>query len=150
MMEAENSVNIELDKVMEWANSNKINFNETKSQLMLATRKRSLLERELDAFLKNEKQTSSRHEIFGKIRKNSSCISKSSKNLLGIERKRIGHNLQRGDSTNIAIAKISWELRESALDTIYKGAILPILPYGVPAWIDARQRRSNQIKFKKN
>ncbi|KAK9744057.1 Reverse transcriptase (RNA-dependent DNA polymerase) [Popillia japonica] len=111
VLEAENRVNIELDNVMEWSSINKINFNETKSQLMLTTRKRSLLGRETDVFLNNE--------IFGKMRKNSSCISKISKNLLGIKRK---SNLQRGDSTNMA--------------------------YGVPAWIDALQRRSNQITLK--
>ncbi|KAK9686155.1 hypothetical protein QE152_g37399 [Popillia japonica] len=55
VLEAENRVNIELDKVMEWASNNRINFNETKSQLMLATRKRSLLGREIDVFLNNEK-----------------------------------------------------------------------------------------------
>ncbi|KAK9717611.1 Reverse transcriptase (RNA-dependent DNA polymerase) [Popillia japonica] len=50
----ENRVNIELDKV-EWASINKISFHETKSQLMLATRKRSLLGKEIDVFLNNEK-----------------------------------------------------------------------------------------------
>ncbi|KAK9702260.1 Reverse transcriptase (RNA-dependent DNA polymerase) [Popillia japonica] len=35
VLEAENRVNVVLDKVMEWANNNKINFNESKSQLML-------------------------------------------------------------------------------------------------------------------
>jgi len=34
-------------------------------------------------------------------------------------------------------AKISWGLRHEVLKTIYRGAILPLLLYGAPFWIDA-------------
>ncbi|KAK9737024.1 hypothetical protein QE152_g11098 [Popillia japonica] len=107
---------------------------------MLATRKRSLLGREIDVFLNNEKLKQVRVMKY-----------------LGIQ---IDNHLRFDKHVNNVIekcgkivciarsAKISWGLRESALDTIYKGIILPILAYGVPAWIDALQRRSNQIKLK--
>ena len=35
------------------------------------------------------------------------------------------------------MAKLSWEIKHAAIKTIYKGAILRLLTYGVPVWIDA-------------
>jgi hypothetical protein len=37
-------------------------------------------------------------------------------------------------------AKLSWGLKHEALYTIYKGAILPIMLYGAPVWIDAMEK----------
>jgi len=34
-------------------------------------------------------------------------------------------------------AKIPWRLKHEALNTIYKGAILSLLLYGAPIWIEA-------------
>ena len=42
-------------------------------------------------------------------------------------------------------AKLSWELKHEALNTIYKGAVLPLMLYGVPVWIEAMAK--NATKF---
>jgi len=41
-------------------------------------------------------------------------------------------------------AKLSWGLKHEALNTIYKGVILPLIFYVAPVWIDAMER--NTIK----
>jgi len=44
-------------------------------------------------------------------------------------------------------AKIHWGLEREALITIYKGAILPLLVYGSPVWIDALRYEYNRRKY---
>ena len=44
-------------------------------------------------------------------------------------------------------AKITWGLRHEVLKTIYKGAILPLLLYGAPVWIDAMKYTYNRRKY---
>ena len=34
-------------------------------------------------------------------------------------------------------AKLQWGLGHKALKTIYEGAVLPILTYGAPVWVEA-------------
>jgi membrane protein insertase Oxa1/YidC/SpoIIIJ len=36
------------------------------------------------------------------------------------------------------LAKLSWGLQQAALNTIHKGAILPLMLYGAPVWIQAK------------
>jgi ribonuclease HI len=43
--------------------------------------------------------------------------------------------------------KTNWGLGHGALKTIYKGAILPILQYGVPIWISALAKASYKTKL---
>jgi len=44
-------------------------------------------------------------------------------------------------------AKISWGLKHEALNTIYKGAILPLLLYGAPIWIEAMKYEYNRREY---
>jgi len=44
-------------------------------------------------------------------------------------------------------AKITWGLRHEVLKTIYKGAILPLLLYGAPVWIDALKYTCDRRKY---
>jgi len=44
-------------------------------------------------------------------------------------------------------AKITWGLRHEVLKMIYEGAILPLLLYGVPVWIDAMKYTYNRRKY---
>ncbi|GFG33602.1 hypothetical protein Cfor_01075, partial [Coptotermes formosanus] len=44
-------------------------------------------------------------------------------------------------------AKLSWGLKHEALNTIHKGAILPILLYGAPVWIDAMEKKCNKATY---
>jgi hypothetical protein len=44
-------------------------------------------------------------------------------------------------------AKLSWGLKHEALNTIYKGAILLLMLYGAPVWIDAMETKYNKIIY---
>jgi ribosomal protein L5 len=44
-------------------------------------------------------------------------------------------------------AKVSWGLKHGVLQTIYKGAILTLLLYGAPVWIEAMQYEHNRQKY---
>ena len=43
--------------------------------------------------------------------------------------------------------KLSWGLKHAALNTIYKGAILPLMLYGAPVWIGAMEKKWNKTIF---
>ena len=45
-------------------------------------------------------------------------------------------------------AKHSWGLSHEALYTIYKGAILALLLYGAPVWIEALEKECNKRVYK--
>jgi len=44
-------------------------------------------------------------------------------------------------------AKLSWGLKHEAPKTTYKGAILPLLLYGAPVWIEAFKFDYNKLKY---
>jgi len=44
-------------------------------------------------------------------------------------------------------AKITWGIRHEVLKMIYEGAILPLLLYGTPVWIDAMKYTCNRRKY---
>jgi ribonuclease HI len=44
-------------------------------------------------------------------------------------------------------AKLTWGLNHEALQTIYKGVILPLLLYGAPVWADAMKFEYNRLKY---
>jgi ribonuclease HI len=50
------------------------------------------------------------------------------------------HNLSR-------VARLSWGFKYEAIATIYKGAILPLLTYGAPVWIEAMKYEHNRQKY---
>ena len=41
-------------------------------------------------------------------------------------------------------AKLSWGLKHEALNSIYKGTILPLMLYGAPVWIEAMEKKCNK------
>jgi len=44
-------------------------------------------------------------------------------------------------------AKLTWGLNHEALQTIYNGAILPLLLYGAPVWAEAMRFEYNRLKY---
>jgi len=42
---------------------------------------------------------------------------------------------------------MTWGIKHAAVDTIYKGAILPLLTYGTPVWIEAMNQEYNRRKY---
>jgi hypothetical protein len=47
----------------------------------------------------------------------------------------------------IKMAKFSRGIKHAVIETIYKGAILPLLTYGAPVWIDAMKYEQNRQKY---
>ena len=45
------------------------------------------------------------------------------------------------------MAKLSWGIKHATIETIYKGAILPLLTYGAPVWIDAMKYEHSRQKY---
>jgi hypothetical protein len=44
-------------------------------------------------------------------------------------------------------AKPNWELKQEAFNTIYKGAIPPLMLYGAPVWIKAMKKNCNRTLY---
>ena len=44
-------------------------------------------------------------------------------------------------------AKMTWGIKHAAMDTIFKGAILPLLTYGASVWIEAINHEYNRRKY---
>jgi ribonuclease HI len=44
-------------------------------------------------------------------------------------------------------AKLNWGLQQEALNTIYKEAILPLMLYGTPVWIQAMEKNCNRTLY---
>jgi hypothetical protein len=45
-------------------------------------------------------------------------------------------------------AQLQWGLAHKALKTIYEGAVVPILTYGAPIWVEAVWKNRNLTKYK--
>jgi len=44
-------------------------------------------------------------------------------------------------------ARMKWGIKYVAMDIIYKGAIIPLLTYGVPVWTEAMNHEYNRRKY---
>ena len=44
-------------------------------------------------------------------------------------------------------AKLNWGLKQEALNTTYKGAILPLMLYGAPVWSRAMEKKCNRTLY---
>jgi hypothetical protein len=131
--EAENFANIEISKIAKWAADNKIKFNEQKSKVMLITRRKRREKTDVTIYLNNsplEQVNSIKYLgviLDSKLNFRQHLISTSKKSTTLI------HTLSRS-------AKLNWGLQQGALNTIYKGAILPLLTYAAPVWIKAIEK----------
>ena len=141
LLKAENYGNLEMAKISNWATNNKVSFNEQKSKILLISRKR-LQNSELSIYLNSKKlQQVNKLKYLGFIIDTKFNFNEHIQYV--VERcTKLIHMLSRS-------AKLNWGLGHEALKTIYKGAILPLLSYGAPVWIDALERKSNQMKFRR-
>jgi hypothetical protein len=46
-------------------------------------------------------------------------------------------------------AKLQWGLGHKALKIIYEGAVVPILTYGAPIWVEAIWKNRNITKYRR-
>jgi ribonuclease HI len=135
--EAENFANIEIGKITKWAEDNKIMFNEQKSKVMVITRRENT---DVSIYLNNcplEQVNSIKY--LGVILDNKLNFRE---HLISTARKctTLIHTLSKS-------AKLNWGLQQGALNTIYKGAILPLLTYAAPVWIRAMETNYNKTLY---
>ena len=125
VVEAENYMNLEMRKFLEWVRNNKLKFNGNKSKVMLMSRRRRMERKEIEIYVNNKtlKQVNS-IKYLGVIFDNKITFR--------------GHTNYREEKCTKLIfslsksAKITWGLRHEALKTIYTGEILTLLLYGAP------------------
>ena len=119
-----------------------MSFNTNKTQAMLISRKNPKTPQLLNIYLNN-----------GRIRQTESM------KYLGIlidKRFRFAQHVEYITDKSIALvhalaksAKINWGLNSDVTKILYKGAILPILSYGIPVWIEALRSQHNIRKHKR-
>ena len=139
--EAENYANADLKRIERWASDNKIQFNDEKSKVLFVSRKRND-DKVVNIYL-NHRRLNQTEEM----------------KYLGIyldSHFNFNSHIQYTAEKSIALinklaktAKLQWGLGHKALKTIYEGAIVPILTYGAPVWVEAIRKRKNLTKFKR-
>jgi hypothetical protein len=135
--EAENSANVEISKITKWAEDNKIMFNEQKSKVMVITRRKRREKTDVSIYLNNcpleQVNTIKYLEVIldSKLNFREHLISTAKKCTTLI------HTLAKS-------AKLNWGLQQGALNTIYKGAILPLLTYAALVWIRAMEKNTTE------
>jgi hypothetical protein len=138
--EAENITNIEMNKVLTWAKNNKRNFNEQKSKVMVISRRKRKEKKEISVSMNNKTlEQAQKIKYLG-------IIIDSKLNF----RDHVIHISSKCNKLIYALsksAKQSWGLSHAALHTIYKGAILPLLLYGAPVWIEALEKECNKTIY---
>jgi len=135
----ENYANVELSKITVWS-KNKIIFNKEKSKAMLVSRRNRREQREIKVYLNNK-------PLEQVIRMKYLCIIIDHKFRF---QEHISYAAERCTKLIYSLskmAKLSWGIKNAAIETIYKGAILPLLTYGAPVWIDAMKYKHNRQKY---
>jgi hypothetical protein len=129
-----------MSKITAWSRNNKINFNEDKFKVMIILSRKRKENKEFNIYLNNKPlQQVSTIKYLGtvidskfKFSEHISYAAERSSELI--------HSLSKS-------AKLTWGLNHEALQTIYKGAILPLLLYGAPIWAEAMRFEYNRLKY---
>jgi hypothetical protein len=127
--------NSDLTNIEKWANENKMQFNETKSKVMLITRKR--YNKNINMYLNNRKL-----EVVNELKYPGIYFN--------IRLTFDKHTRYKGDSFTKMIhmlgrsAKLQWGLGHKSFKTIYEGALIPMLTYGALVWDEAVVKQRNQ------
>ena len=142
MKATENYANVEISKIEGWARRNKTKFNDKKSKVLLVTRRKRKEDKEIVLYLHSKPIEQVRQmKYLGLILDQKFKFQEHIK--YATERcAKLTHNLLR-------VARLTWGLRYGAIATIYKGAILPLLTYGAPIWIEAMKHQHNMQKYKR-
>jgi len=126
-VEVEIYANIETQKVATWARDNKIIFIDQRSKLLILTRRKPKIKWEFKIYPNNKKLQEDTINYLGTIIDRRFNFNEHVEYITGKCIKLI-HALSKS-------AKINWGLRHDVL-RIYTGAILTILSYGAPVWIE--------------
>jgi len=114
-----------MSKITAWSKDNKINFNEEKSKVMLILRRKRKKNKEFNIHLNNKPlQQVTTMKYLGIIIDSKFKFKFSEHISYTAERSgKLIHSLSKS-------VKLTWGVNHEALQTIYKGAILPLLLYG--------------------
>ncbi len=144
IVEVDSYSNGELKKITDWAKIKRITFNEEKSNVMLVSRRRRKETGKekgiINVYLNNKKL-----EQVPKIKYLVTILGQKftfKDHIVYVTERfaKIIHCIARA-------AKVSWGIKYEAMKTIYKGAILPLLQYGAPVWIEAIKLAYNGRKY---
>jgi hypothetical protein len=122
--------NIELTKIAAWAGDNKIHFNEQNSKTILISRRKRKERKDVTIYLNSRPLTQVQSLKYLGIILDKKLTFKDHITYIADKCSRLIFSLSK-------YAKLNWGLEHGALKTIYKGAILPLLQYGAPIWIQA-------------
>ena len=136
----ENYLNGELSKITTWSKTNKTKFNEEKSKVMLISRRKRKEDRSLNVYLNNKKLEQVTTLKYLGIIIDQKFTFKEHIAYVTERCAKLIHGLSRA-------TKVSWGIKHDAMKIIYKGAILPLLLYGAPIWIDAMKHEYNKRKL---
>jgi hypothetical protein len=136
----ENYSNGELSKITTWSKSKKTKFNEEKSKVMLISRRKRKESRALNVYLNNKKLKQVTTMKYLGIIMDHKFTFKEHITYVTQRCSKLIHELSRA-------ARVSWGIKHGAMNTIYKGAILPLLLYGAPVWIDTMKFEYNKCKY---
>jgi len=139
-IEAENISNSELTKISAWATANKIRFNEKKSNTMLLSRRKRKERKDLELYLNFHPLTQVTSLKYLGIIIDSKLTFREHINYINEKCSKIIFALSRS-------AKINWGLSHNALKSIYTGAILPLLLYGAPIWVNVITKACYRTKL---
>jgi len=135
----ENYANAERSKINEWSRRNKIKFNDKKSKAMLVTRRKRRQDKDITIYLHfkpSEQVTQMKYLgiILDQKFKFQEHIRYAAERCT-----KLIHNMSRS-------GRMTWVLKNEAVATMYKGAILPLLMYGAPIWSEAMKYEHNRQK----
>jgi len=127
-----------MSKITAWSRNNKINFNEDKSKVMIISRRMRKENKEINIYLNNKPLQQVSTMKYSEFLINSKF--KFSEHIsYAVERcSKLIHSLSKS-------AKLTWGIHREALQTIYKGAILPLLLYVAPVWAEAMRFEYNRL-----
>jgi len=140
VIEAENISNSELTKISAWATANKICFNEQELNIMLLSRRKRNERKDLEIYLNFRPLTQVISLKYLGIIIDSKLTFRVHINYMTEKCSKLIFALSRS-------AKINWGLSHNALKTIYTGAILPLLVYGAPIWVNAPNKACYRTKL---
>ena len=132
--EAQVFANSDLAKIEKWASENKMQFNDTKSKVMLITRKRN--NGNINVYLNNRRLDVVNDLKYLGIYFDSRLTFDKHIRYIADNSSKLIHMLGRS-------AKLQWGLGHKSLRTIYEGALIPMLTYGAPVWHEAVVKQRN-------
>lgn len=141
-IESENYANSDIYKIQNWAYQNKVEFNDSKSKVLVISKKRKDHAEKTKIYL-NHKTLEQVTELkyLG--------IYFDAKFNFGKHIDKLTEKTTQVVNMLSRTAKLQWGLGHRALKIIYKGAIIPMLTYGCSVWSEALQKQKNLNKLQR-